>query len=292
MRTKLISVAAVLFLLPLSSFGAGGYAGSFLDLGAGARPSAMGGAFTAVSDDATALFWNPAGLAGVSGKQLALSYGEMFLGRKQGCVSFSSGGLGLGLFSYGVGGISRRDEGGRQQGEFGSCENALLVAYARSLKGEGFELMVGGGGKFFYQRLAGHDAIGYGGDVGLLAKVRIPFGRFSFGAAFRNLRAKLRWDTGHEEEVPFDVRFGFALSLSVLPVNLVLDVEKRENGGRSYHLGGEYRLGEFAGLRAGLDDGRLTAGASFGVSSLRVDYGFSTDPVSEHGVHRVCAILF
>src|SRR5205814_753634 len=36
---------------------------NFLKLGAGARAVSMGEAYTAVSNDATALFWNPAGLA-------------------------------------------------------------------------------------------------------------------------------------------------------------------------------------------------------------------------------------
>ena len=37
-----------------------GYA--FLKLGVGVRPVAMGNAFTAMSDDGNAVFWNPAGL--------------------------------------------------------------------------------------------------------------------------------------------------------------------------------------------------------------------------------------
>ncbi|MBN1164465.1 MAG: PorV/PorQ family protein [Candidatus Krumholzibacteriota bacterium] len=42
------------------------YAGEFMALGGGARAMAMGGAFAAIADDATATFWNPAGLADFS----------------------------------------------------------------------------------------------------------------------------------------------------------------------------------------------------------------------------------
>lgn len=45
------------------------YAGEFMALGGGAKSMAMGGAFTAVADDATASFWNPAGLAVFLGGQ-------------------------------------------------------------------------------------------------------------------------------------------------------------------------------------------------------------------------------
>ena len=42
------------------------YAGEFMALGGGARAMAMGGTFIAVADDATATYWNPAGIADFS----------------------------------------------------------------------------------------------------------------------------------------------------------------------------------------------------------------------------------
>jgi hypothetical protein len=47
--------------------------GSDLGMGIGARAMSMGGAFTAVADDASAVFWNPAGLAQLTDNQLFLS---------------------------------------------------------------------------------------------------------------------------------------------------------------------------------------------------------------------------
>ncbi|HHV63269.1 MAG TPA: hypothetical protein GXX51_11610 [Firmicutes bacterium] len=40
----------------------------------GARPLAMGGAFVAVADDSSAVYWNPAGLAQLKSKELSLTY--------------------------------------------------------------------------------------------------------------------------------------------------------------------------------------------------------------------------
>ena len=47
-------------------------AASFLDIGIGARSLSMGGAFVAVADDPTALYWNPAGMVTVSYTHLTL----------------------------------------------------------------------------------------------------------------------------------------------------------------------------------------------------------------------------
>jgi hypothetical protein len=47
--------------------------GSDLGMGIGARAVSMGGAFAAVADDASAVFWNPAGLAQLADNQIYLS---------------------------------------------------------------------------------------------------------------------------------------------------------------------------------------------------------------------------
>ena len=54
----------------------GTFDGQFLKIGVGARGAAMGGAFVAVADDATALFWNAAGLARIDAdrSELLLSH--------------------------------------------------------------------------------------------------------------------------------------------------------------------------------------------------------------------------
>src|SRR3989304_5776865 len=53
--------------------GSSGTSSLFL-LGAGTRAMGMGGSFVAVADDASAVFWNPAGLARLSYGQLGFSH--------------------------------------------------------------------------------------------------------------------------------------------------------------------------------------------------------------------------
>ena len=70
----------VLLLLPLSAEGAqifekvGTLGGQSLKIGVGARAAAMGDAYVALSDDATAVYWNPAGIARLSGQSISLNH--------------------------------------------------------------------------------------------------------------------------------------------------------------------------------------------------------------------------
>ena len=53
---------------------AGTSAFSFLRIGVGARAAALGGAYVSLSEDASALYWNPAALARLNGRRLTLGY--------------------------------------------------------------------------------------------------------------------------------------------------------------------------------------------------------------------------
>jgi len=62
----------VLLMLVISSLSVSLFAGGFALSGVGSRATAMGGAFRGLSDDATAMFWNPAGLAFQDGLKVDL----------------------------------------------------------------------------------------------------------------------------------------------------------------------------------------------------------------------------
>ncbi len=74
MRQRLLTVAAALLLAPSLVWGAG-----FALFEHGARAMGMGGAFTAVADDPSALFWNPAGIAFQVDKGTQIMAGATFI---------------------------------------------------------------------------------------------------------------------------------------------------------------------------------------------------------------------
>jgi len=58
-KTLLITLA---FLIT-SHIWAGRYAGDFLEIGAGVRALGLGGTYTAIADDGSAIYWNSSGIS-------------------------------------------------------------------------------------------------------------------------------------------------------------------------------------------------------------------------------------
>lgn len=85
-KLNLFSSIVCCILLVSAAF-AENYAGDFLTNGVGARALGLGGAYVSVADDATATYWNPAGIASVSQKY-------------QVCMMHAARRSGLGAFSY------------------------------------------------------------------------------------------------------------------------------------------------------------------------------------------------
>src|SRR3989339_1181283 len=78
---------------------------SFLSAGAGARATAMGGAFTALSDDASALYWNPAGLAQLREPELLVVHNESFESIRHDAALFAQPLRRRGVFAAGLYGL-------------------------------------------------------------------------------------------------------------------------------------------------------------------------------------------
>jgi len=82
MSSKLSAFILVILLFPVASFSQfRKYSNEFLNIGAGARGLAMGGAQVASVQDGTAGYWNPAGLVGVKDHpEVNLMHAEYFAG--------------------------------------------------------------------------------------------------------------------------------------------------------------------------------------------------------------------
>ncbi len=83
---KIVCLTAVLVIGLVASSGATKLAGEFLATGFGAKALGMGGAFVSIADDASAVYWNPAGLCQMDRRQALVMHSQRF----GGLVDFST----------------------------------------------------------------------------------------------------------------------------------------------------------------------------------------------------------
>jgi hypothetical protein len=88
---KKLFLVLVLFITYTMLYGSGngGYAGSYLRMGLGARSIAMGNTGIAQPVNAYSAFYNPAAFAEVEDRIVGLSYSFLSLDRRFGYISFS-----------------------------------------------------------------------------------------------------------------------------------------------------------------------------------------------------------
>ncbi|MDB5264213.1 MAG: hypothetical protein JWQ14_3496 [Adhaeribacter sp.] len=157
------------------------YSNEFLNIGVGGRALGMGNVQSAIANDATAGFWNPAGLLQLTPKHnVVLMHSELFAGIvKNDFASYaapldSSSAFAVSLIRTGVDDIADTRNLVNEYGYinydnirlFSVADYALLVSYARRsslIKG----LRLGGSAKVIYRNVGQFaNAYGFGLDVG------------------------------------------------------------------------------------------------------------------------------
>lgn len=103
-------IAALLIAggLAYAETGEAGQAAAYLKMGVGARALGMGSAFVGISDDSTAAFWNPAGLAQMNRREITTMHAALSFDRKYNYANYvtplprTGGVLGLSYLRFGV----------------------------------------------------------------------------------------------------------------------------------------------------------------------------------------------
>ncbi len=201
------SIAAILGLLMLTASAAqaqfasdtrtvtraGTAAAEFLSIPIGARATAMGNAISASVDDPTAIYWNPAGLAGLMQGSFAAEYAQWLADISVNYVAIAAP-LGTGAIGVGVTAVRtpEMEETTVEQQEgtgrtFTAASYAIALSYARALTDR---FSVGGSVKYITERISYSTASGLALDIGTLFVT--PFWGIRLGAAITNFGTKMR----------------------------------------------------------------------------------------------------
>ena len=245
-------------------------------VGAGARALGIGGGFTSLADDASAVYYNPAGLSLLDYHQVSLMHMTLFEGSLYDYGSWvyptvSLGGFGLGLMRVGTNDIIRR-EGFVEAGTFGYSFSQFIVSYGRQVHRR---LAAGASLKIAYQSLDVYSDWGVGLDLGVLAR---PGEKLSIGFIARDIVPATLSLKDAEETMPVSLAGGLALhDLHLSPTTtavLSFELEKIEGRDVRVHTGGEVLFDATYALRAGYDRDNVVFGAGFRQGRFMIDYAY------------------
>lgn len=181
-------------------------AGKFLSIDVGARSVAMGGAFVAVANDASAMFWNPAGIATLSNPEVFVSYTKWLAD-----INYNYSGFVLPLQKWGAFGLNASflsmdamerttiDEPNGTGEFFDAGSLAFGLCYAKSLTDR---FAIGFNGKYIRESIYHSRAQGVALDIGTLFTT--PLYGMKLGMSISNFGTKMRM-TGDDMLVQHDI---------------------------------------------------------------------------------------
>lgn len=271
---RVLLLAAALLWQAAAVDAAQSSAAQFLNLGSGARALGMGEAYTAVADDISSVYYNPAGLAGGdAGREVAFSHAWHLQDTAVSQLAYMRRPWALSVTYFSAGDLEGRDPLGNPTGDFSARDVAAQVSRGLKLG----PLQAGVSGKVISQRIKSSGATSLAADLGLL--YRLPGTSYSLGAALTNLGTRVKFE---EESYPLPLKFkaGAAGELAGGKLLLALDAEFPNDAPAAARLGAEYRGVEGMALRLGYRtytgaqrDAVLAEGYG-GVSGFSSMYGF------------------
>lgn len=258
----------------------------------GARPFALGQAYSALGDDAFGLSYNPAILSRLKDTQLATEYTRSLVGARLGFATLATPlspdqAFGVGVAYMDLGTAELFDDAGRNVGRVNVQRDLMLdLGYARSFSPGSARLRAGAAVKLFRSVIADQaQASAYAGDFGTLYERPLGPGRVSLGLAVSNAGRGVRYSGGsaggsEQDPLPLTARFGLAYSRPAFrgdTFHLSAQVERLvHDEALSQALGAEYEYHQAFTLRAGYRRGAattLSVGIGYRLRSLSIDYG-------------------
>jgi len=284
----------------------------FLQLPVGARSEAMGGAIIGLADDASALFWNPAGIVHIKNMQTHFSYMNWFdlfdfsaASAVYNAGDIGSFGVSMIMFSTNKMEITTEQQPNGTGRFFDAGDLALGISYAKYLTDK---FSVGITAKYINQRIWNETASGFAFDVG--TQYKLDFNNLTIAMSMTNFGIDMKFEGPdldfiyrkdnnfplsrlissrlNTEEYPLPLNFQVGVGFDVFEYEMVkmkgaIDVTHPNDNNERAHFGTEISFYDRFFIRGGYkynyDDQNFTFGAGanvpLGSTSVSFDYAFS-----------------
>lgn len=272
----------------------------FLKINISARAVAMGGAFTGLADDESALYYNPAGITAIDDTKYIVGYHDYLFDTQSGFLGYikpinDRRTIGFYLSYLNFGSFTQTDENGDITGDFGGGDLLLAVSFAQK---KDHQISFGATAKFIYEKIDVYSASGLALD--LAAKYNSDRGRFGAGLMLQNIGFQLSSLGETKDKLPTTIRSGISFKPKGIPMTISSDIILPFDNDLIFAIGADYvnfkpfyvRLGwnSFgSNYKATNSDASLTGlslGCGFDVRKMHISYAFS--PAADLGdSHRI-----
>jgi len=252
----------------LAEQGTAGGAAPELRFGVGARAFALGGAYGVIVNDATATYWNPAGLGALEHTNFNAMHSELFLGTNYDYLGWATplkyGSIGLSYLRISTPGILIYKDS-QYLGKDDASADVFYLGYGIDLRG----WRVGITAKYLEKELPTASGSVFSVDLGIQRELTEEL---LLGITLQDIISpEIEWSNGYREEVPTNYRIGLAYKNNNWLV--LYEYEKADDFSQG-HLGFEYELNQYLTLRSGLREDDFTAGIGLKKDNYQFDYAY------------------
>lgn len=288
-----------------SSQAAGTTSADFLNLPVGARASAMGGAYGAVSDEASAVYWNPAGLVQIPKLSAIFMRGQYVQDISYQYAAYAhriayDSVLAGSVFLTDIGSIDRTDMDGAKTGSFSPRDQVYTLSYSKAIlefSDKDMDVSIGVSAKYIRSQIV-ESASAYAGDLGVMT---YNFGNIPYrlGVTMTNLGSGMRYDV---DSSPLPLTFKLAGAVNpfknmLFSMDMLLPKQNKPGFLFGTELSTEPNELTRLCVRAGLNTQRLndglggfTMGVGASLNFFTLDYAFV--PMGELGSTHKISITF
>ncbi|MBI5324465.1 MAG: type IX secretion system protein PorQ [Ignavibacteriae bacterium] len=233
----------------------------FLRFNESARAAALAGCFVSMTDDASAVFFNPATISTVKDKHFSTTFLKHVLDINSGNISYIKKYDEIGTFAGAIsftsyGSFDKADQFANRNGTFGAVNMMISGTYSNELDSN---LYYGVSAKLFMVTLEKYSSSAFAIDAGLI--YMMPEKRTNIGVSILHAGTQITTIGGDFEGVPLDIRAGVNHRLRGLPLLINFSfhhlADRTDNffdKFMNFSIGGEIYLGNFIQARAGYNN--------------------------------------